>query len=86
MRHMIQITRYHGPMSRVSRFRDHSDTSFASHRNGNRSKTLKKAADGSFEHNLQSDSPGADKESNWLPTGKDENFYLAKGCRKTSIL
>ena len=43
---------------------------------GNRTKTLKKAADGSFALYLQSDSPGADKESNWLPTGKDKNFYL----------
>ena len=42
---------------------------------GDRSSFLKRDADGSFIVNLQNESPGTDKESNWLPVPKD-NFYL----------
>ena len=43
---------------------------------GNRSKNLKYGEDGSLTIYLQKDSPGADKEGNWLPTG-DQRFALA---------
>jgi hypothetical protein len=42
---------------------------------GDRTRDLKRDPDGGLTIYLQSDSPGADKESNWLPTPKD-NFYL----------
>jgi hypothetical protein len=42
---------------------------------GDRTPGLKKGKDGSLEIYLQSDSPGADKESNWLPTPKGP-FYM----------
>ncbi len=37
---------------------------------------LKKNPDGSFTIYIQSDSPGADKESNWLPSPPVNQFYL----------
>jgi hypothetical protein len=37
---------------------------------------LKKNPDGSFTIYVQSDSPGADKESNWLPSAPTGQFYL----------
>jgi hypothetical protein len=40
------------------------------------SKTLKTNADGSLTLYVQSDSPGADKVSNWLPAPKDAEFSL----------
>jgi hypothetical protein len=40
------------------------------------SKTLKTNADGSLTLNVQNESPGADKESNWLPAPKDADFSL----------
>lgn len=42
---------------------------------GNDTKDLKKNADGSFTIYIQKDSPGADKESNWLPAPAG-GFYL----------
>jgi hypothetical protein len=39
-------------------------------------KTLKLNEDGSLTLYVQSDSPGADKESNWLPSPKDADFSL----------
>lgn len=42
---------------------------------GDRSTFLQREADGSFDVWLQNASPGADKESNWLPVPAD-NFYL----------
>jgi hypothetical protein len=42
---------------------------------GDRTRGLKRDPDGGLTIYMQSDSPGADKESNWLPTPK-ENFYL----------
>ena len=41
---------------------------------GSDNKDLKFNPDGSLTLYLQADNPGADKESNWLPTGK-EPFY-----------
>lgn len=38
---------------------------------------VKRNADGSFSLHLQSDSPGKDKESNWLPAPAQGRFYLA---------
>jgi hypothetical protein len=40
------------------------------------SKSLKLGADGSLTLYVQSESPGADKESNWLPAPKDADFSL----------
>jgi hypothetical protein len=37
---------------------------------------LKRAADGSLTLYLQSDSPGGDKEANWLPTPKQGAFFV----------
>ncbi len=37
---------------------------------------LKKNADGSFTIYIQNESPGKDKESNWLPTPSSGQFYL----------
>ena len=43
---------------------------------GNRSSDLKYAADGSLTLLLQHESPGADKEGNWLPS-PDRHFYVS---------
>jgi len=43
---------------------------------GDRS-NLKFDSDGSLTLYIQSDSPGKDKESNWLPAPKDDDFKLA---------
>jgi len=43
---------------------------------GTKNKNLKPNADGSLTLYVQSDSPGADKESNWLPAPKGEDFSL----------
>jgi hypothetical protein len=43
---------------------------------GSRTKGLKTNADGSVDIYLQSMSPGADKESNWLPTPPKGPFYM----------
>ncbi|MGF6756336.1 hypothetical protein P3T16_003743 [Paraburkholderia sp. GAS42] len=43
---------------------------------GDRSPSLKKDADGGLTIYIQPDSPGADKEGNWLPSGKGNYFYL----------
>ena len=43
---------------------------------GTKNKTLKFSHDGSLTIYLQADSPGPDKESNWLPTPKDSDFSL----------
>ena len=51
-------------------------------------KTLKLEADGSLTFYVQSNSPGADKESNWLPAPKDADFslYIRAYWPKTEIL
>ncbi len=46
---------------------------------GDRSKHLRYGKDGSLELYLQHDSPGKDKESNWLPAPQ-EDFVLALRC------
>jgi hypothetical protein len=46
---------------------------------GDRTKSLKRSADGSLEIYVQRDSPGAEKESNWLPAPAGE-FELALRC------
>nr|WP_301334674.1 DUF1214 domain-containing protein [Variovorax dokdonensis] len=43
---------------------------------GTKNKNLQPNADGSMTLYVQSDSPGADKESNWLPAPKAEEFSL----------
>jgi hypothetical protein len=43
---------------------------------GSRTKGLKTNADGSVDIYLQSGSPGADKESNWLPTPPKGPFFM----------
>lgn len=43
---------------------------------GSRTEGLKKNDDGSIDIYLQNESPGADMESNWLPTPEDGNFYM----------
>lgn len=43
---------------------------------GTKNKNLKYNADGSLTLYVQADSPGADKESNWLPAPKSEDFSL----------
>lgn len=43
---------------------------------GTKNKGLKKNPDGSLTIFVQADSPGADKESNWLPAPKREDFSL----------
>ena len=51
-------------------------------------KTLKLDADGSLTLYVQSNSPGAAKESNWLPAPKDADFslYIRAYWPKTEIL
>ena len=46
------------------------------HAIGSRTPGLKTNADGSIDIYLQSTSPGADKESNWLPTTSKGPFYM----------
>jgi hypothetical protein len=46
---------------------------------GDRSRQLRYEADGSLEIYVQHDSPGKDKESNWLPAAKGD-FSLALRC------
>ncbi|MFW8695629.1 DUF1214 domain-containing protein, partial [Mesorhizobium japonicum] len=43
---------------------------------GTKNKALKSNADGSLTLYVQSDSPGADKESNWLPAPQGTDFSL----------
>jgi hypothetical protein len=43
---------------------------------GNRTHDLKKDPDGGLTLYLQSDSPGKDKESNWLPSTKSGSYFL----------
>jgi hypothetical protein len=43
---------------------------------GTKNKTLKYEADGSLTLYVQADSPGVDKESNWLPAPNDADFSL----------
>ena len=43
---------------------------------GTKNKTLKAGADGSLTIYVQADSPGADKEANWLPAPKRADFAL----------
>jgi len=43
---------------------------------GTKNAALKKADDGSLTIYVQADSPGPDKESNWLPAPKDADFSL----------
>ena len=38
---------------------------------------IQRNSDGSLMLYIQSDSPGKDKESNWLPTPKQGRFYMA---------
>lgn len=45
---------------------------------GDRTAGLKKGKDGSLEIYVQSDSPGPDKESNWLPTPKGPFFMASR--------
>ena len=45
---------------------------------GDRTPDLKKGDDGSLEIYLQSDSPGPDKESNWLPTPQGPFFLVSR--------
>ena len=43
---------------------------------GSRTQGLKTNADGSVDIYLQSQSPGADKDSNWLPTPPKGPFFM----------
>ena len=43
---------------------------------GTKNKSLKFGDDGSLTLYVQADSPGADKEANWLPAPKDADFSL----------
>ena len=43
---------------------------------GTKNKTLKFGDDGSLTVYVQADSPGSDKEANWLPAPKDSDFSL----------
>lgn len=54
---------------------------------GTKSKTLKYNADGSLTLYYQHDSPGADKETNWVPAPKDEfSLYIRAYWPKQAIL
>ena len=55
---------------------------------GTKNKSLKFGADGSLTLYVQSESPGADKESNWLPAPKDADFslYIRAYWPKAAIL
>ena len=54
---------------------------------GDRTPGLKTGADGSLEIYLQAESPGKDKESNWLPTPKGPFFFVGRfyGPRETAL-
>lgn len=43
---------------------------------GDRSPTIKKDPDGGMTFYVQADSPGSEKEGNWLPSAKGKAFYL----------
>jgi hypothetical protein len=43
---------------------------------GSRAKGLKTNTDGSIDIYLQHESPGSDRESNWLPTPPSGNFFF----------
>ncbi len=45
---------------------------------GDRTPGLKRGADGSLEIYLQSENPGPDKQSNWLPTPKGPFFFVGR--------
>ena len=45
---------------------------------GDRTQGLKKNADGSLDIVIQRDSPGADKESNWLPAPEGDFRLVAR--------
>jgi hypothetical protein len=45
---------------------------------GDRTAGLAKGADGSLEIYMQAESPGADKESNWLPAPKGPFFFVGR--------
>jgi len=54
---------------------------------GTKSKALKHNSDGSLTLYFQNDSPGADKESNWVPAPKDEfSLYIRSYWPKAEIL
>jgi hypothetical protein len=54
---------------------------------GTKSKSMKHAPDGSLTLYFQHASPGADKESNWLPTPADEfSLYIRAYWPKAEIL
>lgn len=54
---------------------------------GTKSKTLKYGADGSLTLYFQATSPGADKETNWVPTPKEEfSLYIRAYWPKAEIL
>jgi hypothetical protein len=46
---------------------------------GDRTRGLKKNADGSIDILIQQDSPGSDKESNWLPAPKEQFKMVLRG-------
>jgi hypothetical protein len=54
---------------------------------GTKSKSLKYNEDGSLTLYFQNDSPGADKESNWVPTPKDVfSLYIRAHWPKAAVL
>jgi hypothetical protein len=54
---------------------------------GTKSKSLKYNSDGSLTLYFQNDSPGPDKESNWVPAPKDEfSLYIRSYWPKAEIL
>ena len=54
---------------------------------GTKSKSMKQNADGSLTLHFQNESPRADRESNWVPTPKDEfSLYIRAYWPKAEIL
>jgi hypothetical protein len=55
---------------------------------GTKNKAMKRGDDGSLTIYVQADSPGADKEANWLPAPKDADFslYIRAYWPRTPIL
>jgi hypothetical protein len=54
---------------------------------GTKNKSMKQNADGSLTLYFQNKSPGADKESNWVPTSTDEfSLYIRSYWPKDAIL
>jgi hypothetical protein len=54
---------------------------------GTKSKSMKQNADGSLTLHCQNESPGTDRESNWVPTPKDEfSLYIRAYWPKAEIL